>query len=270
MKNILTKTVFTFCTMMAMCMLLGTVVEAKSSTVTQLNNQETYYYDLNGDGESDRIYCSVTRSASGYATYRIYINGEMIGYKDNIDEGADIYIADFDTKDKYKEIGVAEGIMEHGYDCTTFYRYKKGKLKKYFRVKEAKMLWRYSIAEEQPGNGRVVLLSDTPVKANNLGQYYVKVTYKVSNGKLKKVAGNTYTVRTDHLPYKLTKRIKIRKSRTNGKTKYTLKKGTTFYLKKVYVSKNKIKYIYIKTSTGKKGWVKLPKGEFLEMKYGWG
>lgn len=273
MKKLIKKLVCIFCIMTIAFMLSGIVAEAKGSSVVQLHNQETYYYDLDGDGKKDIIYCSVT-SNNGYATYRIYINGVMEGYKDNVYTWADIYIADFNTKDKYKEIGVSEGIIEQGYESTTFFRYKKDGLKKYFRIKNSKILSRYSLADEQPGNGKIVFLSDTPFTASNLGCYFVRVTYKVSGGRLKKVTGNTYTVHGDwignELSYQLTKSIKVRKSIKSSKTKYTLKKGTTIYLKKIYVLKNKIKCIYIETPKGKKGWIKLPKGEFLSQKYGWG
>ena len=174
------KFIYTICIILGLMMSTGMVAEAKGSII-ELCNQETYYYDLNGDGKKEEIYCSMTRNG-----YWVYINDKLVKYKTGLDEGADFYIADFNTKDKYMEIGVAEGIWEHGYDRTTFYRYEKGKLKKYFKINKGKGFWRYDFSESQPGNGKVVLNMDTPVKADNLGQYYAKMVYKVSGGKLKR------------------------------------------------------------------------------------
>lgn len=259
--------------MVLMLFLSGNVAEAKSSKVKVLKPGKVYSYDLNGDKKKEKIVCKTILLYDHDVHWRIYIDDKLAYSKNYVHWGADFCLADFNTKDKFKEIVVNEGIVNQGYDYTVCFRYKDGELQDYFSFPPNKVLECYWLSKKQPGNGKICFWSDTPFYEVNLGKYLVKVEYKVSKGKFKKITGNTYTVvgdcMGDELSYELARNVNMRYGLKDSRTKCTLKKGTQFSLEKINVSNNRIKYIYIKTSTGTKGWIRFPKGKFVKEIHGW-
>ena len=261
------------CIMVLMLIFSRNIAEAKNSKVKSLEIGKIYYYDLNGDKKKEKIECKILPQFDYYVQWRMYINDKLACVGNYVDSGADFCLTDFNTKDKYKELVVHEGIVNQGYNYTVCYRYKGGELQEYFSVTHDNVLGCYGLYEKQQGKGKICFWTETPFYEENLGCYFVKVEYKVFNGKLKKVTGNTYPVigdwNGDDLSYQLTKNVDVRYGLKDSRTKYTLKRGTEICLKKINISKNRIKYIYIETSTGKKGWIRLPRGKFVKEVHLW-
>lgn len=74
----------------------------------QLNYNETYYFDLNGDGENEEIMLESHKDEKNNYIVDLYINKklkEKYKYENNIN----VYIFDFNKIDKYREICVVLG-----------------------------------------------------------------------------------------------------------------------------------------------------------------
>lgn len=276
MRNWIQKSICSIFILFVAVLAVGNVAQAGRIASTQLEEGKFYYYDLDNDGKSEKIKISSSYKQVGTYNhkykYSIYINDTCAytsDWYDWYDYYGYFYLTDINSKDSYKEICVEQIGDSDWNERTDVLRYKNKKLTMYFHFSGGEL------ADKQPGKGKIRLQEwATFDYSDNLGRYYVYVDYKISKKKLKRVANHVFQVdRSMEYAYpgyyKLSRAVKIRRGIKNGKTKYTIKRGTGFYLMKLYVSNNKVKYLYIKTTNGKKGWIKLPKGKFVKETYGW-
>lgn len=232
---------------------------AKETKMQNLENNKTYYVDLDGDGKKETIrYYEVFGTQRDFVRFYLFINGKQCIYEYDEETifSPSVQIADLNSKTKGKEVVFAKRGDSDSNIQTIVYQYSNGNLKKYFSFKDQKELVRSELLCKQPGNGKVRIVTDTPYYNSHFGCYHMQINYKIVKGQLKKIAQKTYTTGTYYeengkikktpIYYYATKKLSVKKSMKSKKTKFTIKKGQRFYVEKINISKKKVKYIYIK------------------------
>ncbi|BBF42582.1 hypothetical protein lbkm_1266 [Lachnospiraceae bacterium KM106-2] len=271
-----------FCTVMiAACMIfLFTYTKVDAAKITTLAENGTCKVDLDNDGKKEVIMFkskNVDMSDGGIkGTVTLYINGKkMYSYTGKYCWLGRVFCADFNKKDRYKEIGIE---MYTDSDCLEnmkLLHYQNKKLKTVASVKAGThgFAGRMTVADNQKGDGIVLIQADTPFFQNSLGCYFIDMKYQIKSGTLVKVKQNTYPASNvwKSSKYTLTKKITFKKTRTGKVKAFTLKKGTKVYLNRVFCKKDgDTMYIQVKTKAGKYGWMKITNAKFYKEAYGWG
>ena len=124
------------------------------------------------------------------------------------------------------------------------------------------------------GNGRFNIVVDTPYSLP-IGCFYANIPLKLQNNKIITTTG-TYNLvgSSKKYKYKAKSNIKVyKKASKKSKVKFTVKKGDKIKMIKIKPMKNVAKrpqgkygeekpinaYAYVKTKSGKKGWIYLSK-----------
>lgn len=124
------------------------------------------------------------------------------------------------------------------------------------------------------GNGRFNIVVDTPYSLP-IGCFYANIPLKLQNNKITTTTG-TYNLvgSSKKYKYKAKSNIKVyKKASKKSKVKFTVKKGDKIKMIKIKPMKNVAKrpqgkygeekpinaYAYVKTKSGKKGWIYLSK-----------
>lgn len=282
--------------MLLMFGFLCVLLLAYPDTVRAENLEEntSYTIDLDGDGKKETVWYEITEinNENGCIIY-LYVNEKkVLSLSDESALSANISIVDVKKGDKYKEVYV--GFYEAS-DCFRSgrgYRYQNGTLKKVFTLsyKNASS-FRIAIMEKQPGDGLVWFASE--FYDRYLGQGYVKEAYKISSGKLKSVKKSILNTTADTAitnnivynwrmtSYKASCSLKLYAKLGNSSAVSTISTGEVFYLYKirckipgkvranVYTDQS-ITHLYVKTASGKKGWIKNPQKSFYKGYYAWG
>lgn len=230
---------------------------------------KTYQYDLNGDKRTESIRVQKSRINDDRTDVKVYINGSLLLKRMLIDcdlytDNAEVYLLDLNKKDKYKEIymhyvdfGGAYGPSVYRYNGNSFQQIAYG------YDTNAKRCEFSALSNKQPSNGTIAYTGYLAIEAGNS----IPVTYqlKVSSRNL---VQKSYTLTVPQQGrYKTTKTVKAMKSRNGKKTAFTMKRGNSVRIIKVYAKPNaKYLYFYVKNAKGKKGWVKSKYGaEFTKI-----
>lgn len=241
-----------------------------------------YTCDLDGDGKKETIQWKQTGN-----TAVINVNGTKQAEANIQCIGFEVYLCDFKIGDKKKEICVEATGDSFTTADSTAYRYSNGKLKKYYSMDWVKyvddgggMQHRLFGSESisynlniQPGNGKVRFVCGG--WDDNLGSFICYCDYKAADGSLKPANKRIYNITREwkKMPYYADEKLTVKAGRSNGKTMFTLTKGDTFYVDKLYARKERynnfrVLYIYIRNAAGKKGWLKVPEHTFYHGEYG--
>ncbi len=273
-KNFLV--LFTKIAIIAAVVLFVGVLKTTATEAKSLREGKTYSYDLNGDGKKEKIkYTTSVNENKVITRATLYINGKKktsVKCKDSF--SAWLYMTDIRKKDKYKELYLS---FTWSSDCFTRgygYRYKSGSLKKIFTHVDRKSV-RNSILNTQANNG-TVSFSEEYSGSEYLGQGFVVKKYNIKNKKLVPVRQQVYntTGLWKKSPYHASTLIKVQKSVTDDTELFEISSGTTFYVYKIRLASKSsdvrstdITHIYIKTSSGKKGWIEVPYYHFYTGNY---
>ncbi|MDD6037614.1 MAG: hypothetical protein PUD20_02265 [bacterium] len=244
------------------------LVKGVTAQAQIIRNNETVQVDLDGDGTKEKIRFKVTGEEPCKAT--IYVNDQKIhAEQSKYALWATLTVIDLDSKEKGKELYVKFQAESDGFVSGSCGRYVDGSWEQCFTFdgKNASA-GRLDLSEKHPGNGKV------NVEIEFYNQYamqgYATQVYKIdANGALKptdKTVLNT-TKLWRKQKYRTTKAVKVTKNIGDKTTAFTMKKGTRYYVYKVKLKNKKsagITHIYIKTSDGKTGWVKIPNSSFCE------
>lgn len=245
---------------------------------------KTIKIDLNGDGKKESL--RYTTSGEFPCRAKVYVNNKKIlSTKNNSAFDATLSVVDINKKDRYKDIYLQFTSYSDVFEGGVCGRYinKKWKQSFTFNPNDASS-YRLGIAEKQPGNGKV----DFEIEYHNpyAMQGYAVQSYQINSANKLKPIGKTVLNTTNSWRkqiYRTTKSVKVYKNIGDGSSAFTMRKGTKYYVYKVKlktVQDNEIAYIYVKTSNGKTGWVKIPKsifcqgrwsnGEWSDYAYLWG
>ncbi|MDF2985368.1 MAG: hypothetical protein K0R50_878 [Eubacterium sp.] len=189
--------------------------------------------DLNGDGIKENIALTCT---TGSDKYSLKVNKASIsGTGDNLD--GVMYIADIDTKDKYKEIAITESGPSADYN-TYFYYYNGSRLIFMGKVQGSD----FSIKASGTGS------FTTKTRGSILQTWFYTDEYKLnSDHTLSNLVKKYYKMNTI---ITVKKPLKLQKSPTDPAVATTLKAGEKVLLSD---TDNK-KWCAIETSGGIKGW----------------
>ena len=251
------------------CILVKTeTVEAKIQNSKVLEVNRTLNTDLNGDGKKEKV--KFVTYGEHPCTAKLYINGKKVfSVKNENATYAEAEIFDANPKDKYKEIYINicsdSDCFEYGY-CG---RYVKGKWKKYFtfagkdvtspRIEVMKVDGRAKKAKVEIEFFNLYAMQGIAIQTYNIDK----------NGRLKcssnKILNTTNEWRKNL--YRTTRNIDVKKTIGGEKTAFTMYAGTKYYVYKVKLKKSgghEISHIYVKTTDGRSGWVKIPNVPFCE------
>ena len=251
MKEILKTGIKGF--MLALVMAIITGIGAVTASA------ETLSADLDGDGVEEKI------EWSEESVDTVTINGKQAfkGVKlySPFTEESSIRVEIIDTaiKDKYKEVCVQ--VNEYGCENDYYlFRYKNGKITKYAVIDDAEEI------VSQKKNNRIKIKTYRTV--HGIGNIRITKTYKVKKGE-------TYSITKAYKPnsenetktFVSTAEMVIFKSTKWATVAGTLKPGEKFTLLKfTYDAEGESTQVYIKTESGKKGWINTSEyddGEFM-------
>lgn len=227
-----------------------------------LKSNKTYYCDLDGDGRKEKIKQISYRDEDLLLNVDLYINGKLKKTYQNI-RGIQVEICDFNKYDKRKEICVTHSpVMGGSFPVTYICRYNKnGTVKNYQLIG-----W---IDSYNNKTGVIKLSyadSDEDINFKSFSKalgYYQIIDYtykKISKSSISDVVQKTATATIvgesayfKHIPVKT---LTAYTSTTGKKVAYKINKGEEVNFISLYKSGSK-KYVKVKNSHGKCGWVKL-------------
>ncbi|BBF42581.1 hypothetical protein lbkm_1265 [Lachnospiraceae bacterium KM106-2] len=261
---------------LAACLLfLMPTTKADAASVTELKEGQNYKIDLNGDGRKE-TFKYTTLETSSKSILKLYINGKHVySHSESYGWPGKVCLADFNKKDKYKEICFEFNSDSDCLEIMKILRYQNKKLKAVAsrRTSNSEFSGRVTIANAQKGDGTVTVRIDTPYYETSLGCYFVDIQYQIKKGTLVKTSPTIYPVSSNwkKSPYTLSKQVTFTTTRTGTKKAFTLAKGQVVYLNKVSCKKEGTTIsIQVRTRSGKLGWLKLKNFNFYKEAYAWG
>lgn len=247
-----------------------------NAATTELEADKNYRADLDGDGVEETIKFK-SKMTDTKNTLTIYVNGKKkYTHSDPYAWVGQVCITDLEKEDQTQEI-YFEFVSDSGcFERCKFLRYEKGKLKVIASQSydEDYFSGRVYLSVNQRGDGSVIMNADTPFYGEGgLGCYYVDFDCEIEDKKIVKSEQSIFEVSSNWAsqPYTLKKKTSFMKE-CGGKAKaFTLKKGEQVYLTRVSGEKsNNTMYAEFKTSSGKKGWIKITDTMFYKEAYLWG
>ena len=256
----------------------------RSCSVPLYEAGKNYYIDLDGDKKKEKIRYE-TKNVKGETQISLYVNNQVKILKQKRESGCDetsdnywwVELNNFDTEDKYKEIGIhartykkEESVLDGINFCSYYpeytkrvvYRYEKKRIKEYFSLPKSWVKDGAYIHSIQLGDGTICIGK----KLNDIcGMSDIRIysNYKLQNGKLKRIGKvNEYYIGVDSIYeydycYRDFKSIKVRKNPTSSKVNFMLTPDDLFnglIVTKVYVENDVITHAYIELGDGRSVW----------------
>lgn len=232
----------------------------------QLNYDETYFFDLNGDGDNEEIKLESYKDKKGDFIVDLYINSKLkeTYYDEN---NMSVHIYDFNKIDKNKEICVISGDEIENYKTNLFIYYNENK--------NYNFIMSGRIINNNDKNGTIKISYSNTDNSSNFS-HYSKVTgeepivinyiYKRVfhfelvdvDEKEVKVVGNSkekeYMVKEETIVYE---------TNVGDVEAYTLFKGDKIKLVSLY-NYNGNECIKVVNEEGRYGWIKIEDKQFFE------
>ena len=249
-----------------MCILVGLIndksVHADTYRMTYFAG-ETVYADLDGDGQNETIQVKENSSYSYkydivYITkWTLLVNGKEVAshtFKESDLRSLTFFsILDIYTKDKYKEIGINFGSADDdmGENYVEVYQYSKGKTSLKFKH----YTYLPYIADGQKKKNTVKVLT---AKYCAFGSPFFYVTYKIKSKSLIEDSSKLYIGDSGSNSFIAATQINVYKKTNLKKKVTTINRNDQYTVIKVKADKNRQPiYAYVKTSSGKKGWISI-------------
>ena len=243
-----------------------------------MEKDKVYYYDLDGDGTKEKIYYQTHVSAKDnefFDSVSLFINDKNVYTKKLTDVWASYKVIDFDTSDKTIELNFQVGSYSYTLDYSSFQRWNGKEITEFeTSSNKALMYGRGYRFKNVKGNGRFHIIVDTPY-ALPIGCFYADIPLQLKGDKIVPATGTYKLVESSKkYMYTVKKNMKLYKTASKkSKNKFTLKKGDKLRIIKSKPAKNVAKrpkgkygldkrdngFAYVKTKTGKKGWIFLSK-----------
>lgn len=229
--------------------------DAKASILLEPYVQKKY--DLDGDKNKERIYCTVTTKNDLIERVDVSVN-EIVFLNYTNDNKSEIYratvsIYDFNPKDKHKEIVIhLISEFEHTYYA---YRYQDNDFKLLFKAEDYYIDFQI-LSKQKSGNKVLVYDSVTCALGNHV---QVKKNYKIKNKRLVEVTPKSqiYKVRSGY-NYTAAKPIKVFESADGKNYLKTISAGTDFTITKIKCENGSPLYALIDVGSEKSvGWINI-------------
>lgn len=242
-----------------------------------LTADETYHYDIDGDGKDESIYFTNTYSEkNGVSLTRIklYINDKEVLLKQLEGKAAVVKLTNLNQKDKYIEFEITVTGMSDIIEFLGFYRYKNDKFIEMFSQNGTKAyqgFWLSRYADIRTGNSNTFYIkADSPLYISSIGSYFAYMPFRIKNDKItaKKVknyemfspsvkASSIHT--TKAMQFKASRNLTVyTKASKSSKKAFTIKKGEKLTMEKMQPASTKegkeSAFVYVKA--GKRtGWM---------------
>lgn len=243
----------------------------------KLKESKSYSIDLDGDGKKEMVRYEVKTNGNywdeeyGGCTLSIYIDGKKAAsVSDKSALSIGVSVIDVKSSDKYQELYVHFTGMDNIFVKGCGYRFQNKTLKNLFTfsTKDVGSIRLY-VLEKQPGDGMVHFRSEFYDRYVHQG--FVKDAYKIKSGRLKQIKKSVMRTSNDwrKKKYKATMSLKAYGSIGARSAAFAISKGDVFYIYKLKFKKagkpeSGITYFYVRTASGKTGWVKNPQKSFYQ------
>lgn len=262
--------------LLVMALAVSIPAQAAAKKAKLLKKEKTYTVDLNG-GRKENVRFSVKKLKDYNQQFRLSVDGKIV-YKKKLEWGTvtDVFLADLNKKDKYKEIVVNWSGDQSDWHFFLL-RYKGKKVKAFTNVTSTNGIHDGRMAftgkkKILKGNGVFYGEVETPFSNRTFGCYYILAPAKLSDGKIKYTKAKTYRLSgvSSYVQYvfkdkyyRLAESMDLYKSASKRKVLRTCPAGTRFTPLKIKLAGKTSAYnynlfVYVKTSDGKKGWLYFP------------
>lgn len=246
--------------------------QAKIADAKELEANRTYSIDLDGDGKKENVMWKSTNINFDMRNdqVKIFVNGKKKRVVSGYYHGR-VTLEDINKRDRYKELIVHFYGDNDRVENAYAFRYEKTGFHQIFSTG-----FNFYIGH-QKGDGKVYCTQE--YYDSNLQQGGIIVKYKIKSDKLVPLKNKTISLESYSAKRKYTasKNLSVQKSIKNSRTKFKIKKGEVFYITKFRLNVNlnevfdgdgkKFSFFYVKTKSGKKGWVKNQYNDFFYENY---
>lgn len=249
---------------------------ATASKIEDLSPDTDYKFDIDGDGQTDVIkYQSIENESKHTSTIKLYVNKEMVFEKTTDGISFHVSILDLNSRDKHLDFYIENTSESDSIVGSFFAQLKNNKLKTISF--EPKKLFKefnythYSI-QSMKENGVFKLSIDTPITSTAIGCYNCYVAFQYKDGKILKIPSRYYSLSKDTKKYLYTavKSFTVQKKAGSNVVAYTVEKGDTLTVDKMYLSKSGKLYFRMVNSNAKKGWIPCDLENLFEQLPAWG
>lgn len=185
-----------------------------------------YFYDMDGDGEEEKIRYEVETTADQEGVPRLYVNDMEIPWIGAGSSGGygSLYLLDLDAKDSFLELHFDWKGLSDTAVLYNFVHYDRGVVSTVGNLAGQKIwdgkgrinrIW----GMDEAKNGRVRLWIDTPIDSETIGCYFAAVEYELKDGNLSEVAAESYEIRATDPQYSYQTRTSFVTTTTPGGTK---------------------------------------------------
>ena len=167
--------------------------EEADGIAVEMEPAQAAWYDLDGDGVPEEIRYTVRTGEDMYGAdgMEVSIDGKTVWETDQaVSIGYQLLVVDLDRNDGKKELAVYGLEDSGGFSMLKFFAAEDGKLKELGDLREVSILgglgnlYRIGVFDfdsgrmmRLPGDGSIEIWADTPVFAEGLGSYYVKLDF---------------------------------------------------------------------------------------------
>ena len=217
-------------------MLSNVNVYAATNQTLELNKD--YYFDLNGDGQAEKIkYTTQVNKDDNdfFNSVSLFINDKNVYTKKLTDTWAKYTVLDIDSSDNTLELNLQIGGYSDVMDYSSFQRWNGASIVEFDNNKNKALNYtrEYSFSNVK-GNGRFNIVVDTPYSLP-IGCFYANIPLKLQNNKITTTTG-TYNLvgSSKKYKYKAKSNIKVyKKASKKSKVKFTVKKGDKIKMIKI-------------------------------------
>lgn len=185
-----------------------------------------YYYDMDGDGQEEKLSYTVETSSDNEGVPRLYVNDMEIPWIGAGSSGGygSLYLLDLDSKDSRLELHFDWKGLSDTAVLYNFVHYDRGVVSTVGNLARQK-IWegRGEISRiwgmDEAKNGRIRLWLDTPVYSETIGCYFAAVEFELKDGNLSEVEAESYEIRATDPQYTYQTRTAFVTTTTPGGTK---------------------------------------------------
>lgn len=270
-------------------------IEEADGFAVNLEPNRTVWYDLDGDGAPEGIRYTVRMWEDMYGAdgMEINIDGKTVWETDQmVSIGYQLLVVDLYRNDGKKELAVY-GVEDSGtFAMLKFFAAEDGKLKELGDLRDTPVLnglgnlYRIGVYDfdnsrmmRLPGDGSVEFWADTPVFAQGLGSYYMKLDFVFDSAGMVQTERQEYEMKvplTGAKPYLYTAQQSIpfyetREECLSGEPSFLVAPGEQMNCVALTpVTENEIYVKMKRTDTGEEGWTAVSDMPLFTETPGWG
>lgn len=263
MSKVVKMVVVIVITVVAFFMALFMVQSVKADENGVYLDENVYTWrDIDGDGYIDRITYDIVKYDP--VTVEVELNDRII-YKGSSNYGFDAAVKLVDIKKSDKKWDIVIEYLDGEYPASTVIGNVSWKKNDYQFNVIGKSSDYVTVGLDQPGNGTI--MGYYQYSGKDLGWIVVQRPIYISSGKKLKYSSKTELNVASNFEFKTLKSMSLTKKPGDKKAIAMIKSGTYFKVSKIKIKTKagsdgeNITHIYINTSDGQSGWIKLPTGK---------